>query len=924
MMKGNAGRPRRVITGGLERLLAAVFTLTGLILIDTLYLSAVDLYEWLTGASLENRPYLLAFLAHLVLGLLLTPPAVLFGALHLRRAWAWRRVNRYAVGAGLALYLSVLLLLGSGILLTRFGFFEIDDPGLRSLLWWIHIATPVLVAWLFVLHRLAGPPLRWRPGLAWGGAALAVTAIALALHLLVPARATDLDRHFLPALAVSPAGIPAERLSTDAACGECHADVLEQHAHSAHRFSSFSNPVYRFSVEETRRFLKARDGETTVARLCAGCHDPVLLFSGRFDDPDFDPDRDPHAGDGITCLACHAITGINGPLGNGDYRIEPPPAYPFADSSNPLLRAIGNQLIKARPSLHKRSLMHPVLRSAEFCSACHKVHLPKALNGYRWLRGQDHYDSFLLSGVSGHRVDSFYYPARAVDRCARCHMPPRDAADPAARDLDGDGVREVHDHLFPAANTALPAFTGTDSSANRQREAMLRKAARVDLFGLRMGSETDAPLLAPLRPQLPVLSPGRTYLIEAVVRTVGMGHAFTQGTADSNEPWLEMVVREGDRILARSGGLTPDGDVDPWAYFLNSYLLDRNGHRIERRNAQDIFVALYNHQIPPGAASVVHYRFTVPKDVHGPLTLELKLHYRKFDTRLMRHVRGASFTRNDLPIVTLAEDRVILPTAPDQAVPDQDRGLPAWERWNDYGIGLLRAGNRGANRGELRQAEAAFREVEKLGRPDGPLNLARALYKEGRLDAAAEALARAASHSPPAPPWTLAWFSALIEHERGNPDAAIAHLERLVRNDLPGARERGFDFSRDYRMRNRLGRILYERARRERGAARQEARRAFLERARNEFEAVLREDPENATAHYNLALVHAELGDTEAARRHHALHEKYRPDDEAIEQAVTAARRRDPAANHAAEPVAVYELRPPAGQDPSVTGGQDA
>ncbi|MDZ7749293.1 MAG: hypothetical protein U5K43_11075 [Halofilum sp. (in: g-proteobacteria)] len=42
------------------------------------------------------------------------------------------------------------------------------------------------------------------------------------------------------------------------------------------------------------------------------------------------------------------------------------------------------------------------------------MHIPEAVNDYKWIRGQNHYDSFLLSGVSGHGVSSFYYPPRAV------------------------------------------------------------------------------------------------------------------------------------------------------------------------------------------------------------------------------------------------------------------------------------------------------------------------------------------------------------------------------------------------------------------------------------------------------------------------------------------------------------------------------
>ena len=49
-------------------------------------------------------------------------------------------------------------------------------------------------------------------------------------------------------------------------------------------------------------------------------------------------------------------------------------------------------------------------------------------------------------------------------------------------------------------------------------------------------------------------------------------------------------------------------------HFVNVYMLDRDGNRIDRRNPQDIFTPLYNHQIPPGAAQVVHYEFVVPEE----------------------------------------------------------------------------------------------------------------------------------------------------------------------------------------------------------------------------------------------------------------------------------------------------------------------
>jgi tetratricopeptide (TPR) repeat protein len=454
---------------------------------------------------------------------------------------------------------------------------------------------------------------------------------------------------------------------------------------------------------------------------------------------------------------------------------------------------------------------------------------------------------------------------------------------------------------------------GLPAAEHRERFQTLRRAARVDIFGLKEGGRTDGRLHAPLRPEVPALQPGKRYLLELVVRTIGLGHELTQGTSDSNELWLDIRVQAGERIIGRSGAVSERGEVDPWAYYLNAYLLDRHGNRIERRNVQDIFVALYNHQIPPGAAAVIHYALTIPPDAQGPIDVSAELRYRKFDTRFYRHVMEEQFAANDLPIAILASDSVSLPLAGAEAPAPEPPGIPAWERWNDYGIGLLRQGKKG----ESRQAEAAFAQVEHLGQAQGALNLARVLYREGRLEEAAAALDRAAGAEEPAPAWTIAWYSALVDREIGNLDSAIEALENLAGTRFQEARERGFDFSHDYRMLNELGRTLYERARQERGESRRESRIALLERARERLAQALDLEPEYAASHHNLSLVFKELGRADLADRHRDLHERYRTDDNAVEHAVTLHRSRNPAADHAAEPVAIYDLQRPGGLSPA-------
>ena len=535
-------------------------------------------------------------------------------------------------------------------------------------------------------------------------------------------------------------------------------------------------------------------------------------------------------------------------------------------------------------------------KTAEFCGTCHKVHLPQALNQYRWLRGQNHYDSFLLSGVSGHGVASFYYPAEAQPNCNGCHMPLLAADDFAARRNDSSGALTVHGHGFAAANTALGHLLGFPEHVQAAHRNMLEGALRVDIFALHEGTDIDAPIVAPLRPRLPALRPQQNYVFDVVLRTLTLGHLFTEGTADSNQMWLEVTASASGRLLGKSGGMAADGVVDPWSHFVNAYVLDRDGNRIDRRNAEDIFTPLYNHQIPPGAASTAHFSLRTPADLAAPLTLTVRLRYRKFDTNYLRLFTGDDSASNTLPVVTIATDRVTFPVVgTDVAAPPE---IPAWERWNDYGIGLLRKPERGA----LKQAEAAFSAVAALGRAEGDLNLARVLIREGRLDEADEALHRAAAGG--AYPWSVAWFGAQVDRQNGAFDAAIAALTRLKETSFAEARRRGFDFSRDYRLLNALGSAQFERAKLAAGD-----REQWLIAAADSFAAALLQDPENAAAHYGLAQVHARLGNADDEQRHRRAHDRYRPDDNALDRAVALARARDAAANHAAEAVVVYDLQ---------------
>lgn len=928
----------------LMKVLAVVFGLFALLAVNSAYLASVTFMEWSTGQTYQNWFYMNMFLVHLVLGALIVVPVIVFGIGHMRNSYDRR--NRRAVKVGYALFFVALLLLASGIVLTRIeGLIVVKDATVRSVAYWAHVITPILAIWLFVMHRLAGKKINWQVGRRWAYVAGVFVALMLVWQAQDPRKWNQKgpasgEKYFFPSLARTATGgfIPAKVLDNDEYCMSCHADTYKGWEHSMHRFSSFNNPPYLFSVKNTRKTMMARDGNVQGSRFCAGCHDPVIFFSGRFDNPEFDDptyaiEKDQFAQAGITCTVCHGITNINSVRGNADYTIEEPTHYPFAFSESASLRWVNQQLVKAKPEFHKKTFLKPLHKTPEFCGSCHKVHLPPELNDYKWLRGQNHYDSYHLSGVSGHFTNAFYYPPKAEPSCNGCHMPFKPSEQFAAKDFDGKGETEIHSHQFPSANTAIPQLVGlpaeTVAKINEDHRKFNEGVVRVDVFALKEGGSIDAKPIAPLRPAVPTLEPGKPYIVDVVVRTVKMGHPLTQGTADSNEMWVDLALVEkladgGERTVGRSGGLGPANAVDPWSHFINVYMLDRNGKRIDRRNAEDIFVPLYNHQIPPGAADTLHYGFTVPPDIKGTLRVEARVQYRKFDALYMQLIYGQDRI-NDLPIMTMAADQVTFPVeGVDIAVPEQLSKIDpklAWQRWFDYGIGLFRKG--GKSKGELKQAEEAFMELEKMGRAEGPVNLARLYITQGTVqDKAIQALQRATAPgwAEPARPWSVAWFTGQVNKQNGFLDEAIANFRSVVELDDALTRERGYDFSQDYMLLNELGQTLFERAKMERGEARKAERDKFLRESAEIFEKTLKYDPENATAHYNLDLVYRQLGEKDKAASHLESYRKYKDDDNNRDRAVAIARAADPAANHSAEAIVIYDLQREGAYELGVSG----
>src|SRR5262249_32186294 len=383
-------------------------------------------------------------------------------------------------------------------------------------------------------------------------------------------------------------------------------------------------------------------------------------------------------------------------------------------------------------------------------------------------------------------------------------------------------------------------------------------------FGAPSGNVELAPLTAPLDRVDATVRPGETYRVDVVVRTRKIGHFFPGGTVDAFDVWLELqATDDSGRIIFWSGKVEDDGKgpVEKGAHFYRSLQLDGNGNPINKRNAWATRSLAYVRLIPPGAADTVHYRMTIPKDVTGHINLKAQLHYRKFawwntqfsfagerasgDAKVTKDYDNSSwvFTGDtskvsgkvksipDVPIVTLAENSASLKvdsTKPGKAQSMTKAESSDWERWNDYGIGLLL-------QGDLKGAAAAFTHATEADpkNPDGYVNIGRARVQEGDLDGARTALEKALAMSP-----KLArahFFYSRVLRAEGRYDDALEHLREVIAQ-----------YPQDRVVRNDAGRVLF-------------LQKKYGE-AIQEFEHVLTIDPEDLQAHYNLMLCYNGLG----------------------------------------------------------------
>jgi Flp pilus assembly protein TadD len=750
------------------------------------------------------------------------------------------------------------------------------------------------------------------------------------------------NSEFFPSSAETSTGktVPEDYFVDSAACQQCHSDIYREWQSSAHHFSSFNNQWYRQAIV----YMQDVDG-VQASKWCAGCHDAALFFPGNFNTPIKNRIFTPAAQAGIGCMVCHSIRAVRSTMGNGDFTIEYPALFKLVDTKNPVLRKLIDFLIEEDPEPHRRTFLKPFMKNdpADFCSACHKVHLDVPVNHYRWARGFNDYDNWQASGVSGFGARSFYYPPHPQN-CVDCHMSSVRSSD--AGNVDGF----IHSHRFIAANTALP-FVNKDQAQLDETEHFLQDhKVSVDIFAVSpetsanqivqasavapmqaettfaVGEEAEhettgitgetnvAPVTAPLDRVQGAVVPGETARIDVVVRTLTVGHFFPGGTVDAFDCWLELKATDDNGKALFWSGMVEDhgkGRVDPGAEFYQSLSIDGHGNPINKRNAWAARATVYAHLIPPGAADTVHFRLRVPRDARGHIHLTARLNYRKFswvntnfafagafqatapndvtpaydDRRMVftastSQVSGKIKSVPDAPIVVMSQSTAELTILPPGSPLPAPNAVTQKADWHRWN-------DYGIGlflQGDLKAAEVAFDHTTQAdpNNPDGWVNIGRVRLQEGNLAGATQVLDKALQQSP-----QLArahYFYSRVLRDEGKYPESIAQLQIVVAQ-----------YPSDRVVRNDLGRVL------------------FLERryaqARDEFLKAIAIDPEDLEANYNLMLCFTGLGDPKQAAAYQERYMRFKA-DEASQTLTGPYREKHPFDNLERQPIHEHDSVP--------------
>jgi tetratricopeptide (TPR) repeat protein len=629
----------------------------------------------------------------------------------------------------------------------------------------------------------------------------------------------DQKAAFLPSNAATDTGafIDPKSFLTAQYCGHCH-----QEAHAEWRQSAHSNsnrvPYYLRNVN-----LLAAEKGIAYTRHCEGCHDPIALVSGALTEGS--PRTRPYDQDGVTCTVCHAIQSVD-TRGTGSY-VMGVPAVMLDEAGLPISRPVTDAEILAHLDRHSAAVMKPFYRTSEFCSACHKAALPKLLNDYKWQRAIFLYDEWQISSFAKQSPLPFYVKD-SVSTCQTCHM----AREPLGELADyGAKQNTLASHRWVGANTLIPQIYHYDEQAKRVVDFLRNAVFNVDIFGLEADAPTGAEpkLIAPLGLTQFHLDAGQRVTVSVVIQNKGIAHSFVPEQRDMYEAWVDFTVKDGSgKLIAESGALLPNNELDPAAHSFTNRLINKQGGINDLHQVWDNRVVAFNNTIQSGRSQLLRYAFTMPRKADA-VTVTATVRYRRFDQHFidfgMSVEPGKHYVQTTTEMVSSSRTFHVGDNSTTKPDPAENA---EWMRWNNYAIGLLDAQQYAA-------AVAAFERVTAI-RPtyaDIYTNIGLTYISWEKYDESLPYLHKALDMAKDNA--RALYYLALVERNQGQMDEAIENLQKVAAQfprSRDAHRELGFSFYQQHRY----------------------------DLARAEYETVQSIDPDDLAAHYNLAILYRRMG----------------------------------------------------------------
>jgi hypothetical protein len=592
--------------------------------------------------------------------------------------------------------------------------------------------------------------------------------------------------------------IPVDDFIPAARCAGCHRDTYSAWSESLHR-NAGREPFYNESV---RLLTATRPIE--FSRHCESCHLPVALLSGALKTGSL---VSRHLDDeGVTCSVCHAITETTLD-GTGSYTIARPAILVTADGRR--LRDASDSAILADVEGHRRAVMRPLLRTAEFCAACHKSSVPPDLSDYPYLqKGFNVYDEWQQSPFSK-EVASSSEPATGRAECRTCHMERSASTDDRA---SKGGT--IASHRWRGANTAVPLFYGLPRQLEVTRQFLqsgLVDAEVVAIENGRTGKRLE--IIQPTDGHRLEVAAGDPLSVEIVVSSDGIGHSFPPEIRDLYDAWVELEVsdRAGHSVTS--------------THSYRQVLVDVEARPLLRHEVWLAIARLCDDRLPPGTPDLLRLRAVLPPGFasSAPVRVRASVKYRRFNPEYTSYVQSRLGAPLEVPTIPMAERELVLNGK--EPPPSGDSHVTA-RRWRRYGQALLARADRRASQAFARALALEPDNLELL--IDSAAAELRTASSGPRKDHARRALAllakplAAAAVSPRARYW-----KALALVRIGEPLAAIGEWWQLLTT-----------FPRDRDLRRRLANASL-------------ARGQWAE-ARSLFTSILQIDPLDGSAYQSL------------------------------------------------------------------------